>query len=241
MQFLFRKKAKLHELIPQGAVDIHNHLLPGIDDGSKDVDASRKIMEGMRKMGFDKFISTPHTMTGVWDNTPDTISESFNELYPGKELNALPHRFASEYLLDIAFEERIDSELLTIKDKMVLVELSFLQPPHNLYELLFALQLKGYTPILAHPERYSYYFRDMKDYEKLKNAGCYFQLNLMSVVGHYGPDEMKIADKLLKSGMIDFTGTDIHHHGHLGVFDRPLRIKNRQELEAALERTTSLW
>jgi tyrosine-protein phosphatase YwqE len=114
------------------------------------------------------------------------------------------------------------------------VELSYFQAPINLFEILFELQLKGYIPVLAHPERYNYYFSDFKLFEKLKKAGCLFQLNLMSVVGHYGPETMKMSDRLLEANLIDYVGSDIHHKGHLEAFQRKVQVKNVKALKKAM-------
>lgn len=231
-----KKKPRLVDLIPEGFVDIHSHILPGIDDGSKNITQSIKLIDGMKNLGFGKMIATPHTMTGVWNNSPEDIKESYEGLKNKLESEQPEISFASEYLIDSSFLEKIQSQkLLCLKQNFVLVELSYLQPPVNLYEIIFELQVKGYRPVLAHPERYSCFFNDSNAFEKLKNAGCLFQLNLMSVVGHYGLESTRIADKLLGEGFIDYVGSDIHHDGHLEVFVKPLRIKNLSKFELTID------
>ena len=231
-----KKKPRLVDLIPEGFVDIHSHILPGIDDGAKNISQSIQLIHGMQKIGFGKMIATPHTMAGGWDNSYENIKESYEGLTNKIEPGQSDISFASEYLIDSSFLEKIQSQkLLCLKDNYVLVELSYLQAPVNLYEILFELQLKGYIPVLAHPERYSYFFNDFKAFEKLKNAGCLFQLNLMSTVGYYGIDSVRIADKLLGEKMIDYVGSDIHHKGHLEVFVKPTRIKNLSQFEVTID------
>ena len=231
-----KKKPRLVDLIPEGFVDIHSHILQGIDDGAKNISQSIQLIDGMKKIGFGKMIATPHTMAGVWDNSYENIKESYEGLTNKIEPGQSDISFASEYLIDSTFLENVQSQkLLCLKKNFVLVELSYLQSPVNLYEILFELQLKGYIPVLAHPERYSYFFNDFKAFEKLKSAGCLFQLNLMSTVGHYGADSVRIADKLLGEKMIDYVGSDIHHKGHLEVFVKPIRIKNLSELELTID------
>ena len=231
-----KKKPRLVDLIPQGFVDIHSHILPGIDDGSKNISESIQLIKGMKNLGFGKLIATPHTMAGVWDNNSEDIKKSYESLKNKLEVGQSDISFASEYLLDSTFLEKIQSQkLLCLKDNYVLIELSYLQAPVNLYEILFELQIKGYIPVLAHPERYSYFFNDFKSFEKLKNSGCLFQLNLMSTVGHYGIDSVRIADKLLREKMIDYVGSDIHHKGHLEVFEKPVIIKNLSIFELNIE------
>ena len=128
-----------------------------------------------------------------------------------------------------------NQSLLCLKDKYLLVELSYLQPPINLSELLFELQLNGYKPVLAHPERYKYYFNNYKQLQKIKNSGCLFQLNLMSVVGYYGENTKSLATRLLRDRFIDFVGSDIHHKGHLEVFSKKFKLKEIAELENAMK------
>ena len=227
-------------MIPANARDIHNHILPGIDDGAKSLSDARILMQGLKNLGFSSIVATPHTMAGVWENTPDTIKESHASVTGIATELQLPLGYASEYMLDRSFTEHLEKGLLKVSGKKVLVEMSFVQPPRDLYELLWSMQLKGYTPILAHPERYSYFFNDFGSYERLKNAGCDFQLNLMSTVGHYGTDEAKVADKLLKAGMIDFVATDIHHERHLAVYSNRVRISAVDQLAKAFERTAFL-
>ena len=231
-----KKKPRLVDFIPKGFVDIHSHILPGIDDGAKNISQSIQLIDGMNNLRFGKLIATPHTMAGVWDNSSEDIKESYKSLKNKLESEQPEISFASEYLIDNSFLEKIQSKkLLCLIDNYVLVELSYLQAPVNLYEILFELQLKGYLPVLAHPERYSYFFNQFKNFENLKNAGCLFQLNLMSVVGHYGIDSVRIADKLLGEKMIDYVGSDIHHKGHLEVFVKPIRIKNLSQFEVKID------
>ena len=231
-----KKKPRLVDLIPEGFVDIHSHILPGIDDGAKNISQSIQLIQDMKNLGFGKMIATPHTMAGVWDNSYENIKESYEGLTNKIEPGQSDISFASEYLIDSSFLEKIQSQkLLCLKDNYVLVELSYLQAPTNLFEILFELQLKGYIPVLAHPERYSYFFNDFKAFEKLKSAGCLFQLNLMSTVGHYGADSVRIADKLLREKVIDYVGSDIHHAGHLEVFGKSVRIKNLSQFEVKID------
>ncbi len=231
-----KKKPRLADLIPDGLVDIHSHILPGIDDGAKNITQSIQLIDGMRKFGFEKLIATPHTLVGVWDNSSEDIKKSYESLKNKLESEQSDINFASEYLVDSTFLEKIQSQkLLCLKDNYVLVELSYLQAPVNLFEILFELQLKGYIPVLAHPERYTYFFNQFNNFKKLKNAGCLFQLNLMSVVGHYGFDSSRIVDKLLGDGLIDFVGSDIHHTGHLDVFLKHVRIDNLNKFESTID------
>jgi tyrosine-protein phosphatase YwqE len=230
---IFKAKPKLSELIPDGFVDIHSHVLYGLDDGAKNVKDSAFILQSMIDIGISKSITTPHTITNVWENTSESIDSSYNKLK-----NELPEltsklelKVASEYLMDYSFMELFQNKpLLTLKDKFVLVEMSYMNPPIQLFEIIFQLQVAGYIPVLAHPERYAFYHNDFEMYKKLKNAGCYFQINLLSTVGYYGNEVAITTQKLLTNGMIDFAGSDIHHKNHIDAFSRNVIVKNFENL-----------
>ncbi len=237
MLSIFKSKPQLKALIPNDYVDIHSHLLPGIDDGAKNNEDSFFILTEMKKLGFKKTITTPHTIKNVWDNSKLDIETTYNNLnrdFP-IETKDLELRVASEYFMDENFLHQFQSEsLLTLKGNYVLVEMSYLNPPMQLFEILFELQLKGYQPVLAHPERYTFYHNNFLMYEALKKAGCLFQMNLLSSVGYYGKDVAIAADKLLGKGLIDFVGSDIHHENHIKSFQNKIIIKNDEALEKAI-------
>lgn len=237
--FFFRKpKTRLADLIPDGYIDIHSHLLPGIDDGAKDAEDSHDLIKTLMGYGFAGFVATPHVLTGVWNNTGEGIRATEQQALALNKENGLtvPFKAAAEYLLDNTFLELFKSEpLLTIKDNYVLVEMSYLTPPMHLYEILFELQLAGYKPILAHPERYIFYTNNFDEYEKLKKAGCLFQVNLLSVTGYYGKPVLELSKKLLEKGMIDFAGSDVHHTRHAASFENPVLLKNSAPLQQALQ------
>ena len=238
---LFKTKPKLSDLIPEGAVDIHSHILPGIDDGASTISHTTKLLEGLNKIGFSKCIATPHTLPEIWENTSNGIKETFQAT---KEQLQEPHQTmlqhaASEYMINEAFLERLQTEpLLTIKDNIVLIEMSYMNPPLALKEIIFEIQLKGYQPLLAHPERYLFYHQNTKMYRTLKELDVKFQLNLLSSVGYYGSSVATAADFLLKENYIDFVGTDVHHMKHIGAFENKLIIKSEAALRSAIERNS---
>lgn len=199
--------------------DMHSHLIPGIDDGARDVEDSLRLIRGLVDLGYRKLITTPHVLVDYYPNTPATIGNGceivqaeLKKLDIGVEFHA-----AAEYLLDDHFITLLETDqpLLTLKDKMVLVELSFAVPTINLKEILFQVQLKGYQPVLAHPERYLYFGASKGWYEQLKDAGCLFQLNLLSFKGYYGKGSLELAQYLIKKKYVDLLGTDLHHQKHL--------------------------
>ena len=157
---IFKSKPKLSELIPEGFIDIHSHILPGIDDGSENLAQSTDLLNRLNSMGFSKCIVTPHTLPEIWENTSEGITATFNstKLQLEEPLNNMLYRAASEYMINESFLQRLQTEpLLTLKDNYVLIEMSYLNPPLAPKEIIFEIQLKGYQPLLAHPERYLFY------------------------------------------------------------------------------------
>ena len=233
-----KSKPILKDLIPEGYIDIHSHILFGIDDGAQLPEDSQFLMQRMVDLGFSKSITTPHTIHSILDNTTEIINgrlKEVREILP--ELSSkLNLTAASEYMMDHNFLTRVQSEpLLTLKDKYVLVEMSYLNPPIQLHDILFEIKLAGYIPVLAHPERYLYYHNDLSKYDKLKKSGCLFQLNLLATVGYYGAGVTKIAEELLRKGKYDFTGSDIHHAKHIAGFDQKIKIKEANALKEIMK------
>lgn len=219
----------LKDLIPDNYVDIHSHLLPGIDDGAKSFEDTLTLIKALQSFGCTQFITTPHIIQYVWDNNKEQITAKAGVTVVELQKNniTVPLRAAAEYLMDDQFERLFkSSQLLTLKDNYVLVEMSYINAPIQLYSILFDLQVAGYIPVLAHPERYLFYQNNFNEYLKLKRAGCLFQLNLLSSVGYYGLEITKIAEQLLQKGMYDFVGSDVHHNNHIAAFDQKIRVKD---------------
>ena len=238
MLSFLKSKPKLSDLIPSGYVDIHSHILPGIDDGAKTLEDTEFLLEEMKQLGFTKVITTPHTMSTVWENTPETIQNASIKV---KSELSLPFEIqaASEYLLDESVLKKAKNKaLLTLKDNFVLVELSYLNAPIQLYDFLYQLQLSGYYVVLAHPERYSYFHSSKKEFKKLKKVGCLFQLNLLSTVGYYGKEVAETANYLLKENLYDFTGSDIHHKNHIAAFQSKLVFNNGDKIKEVMKKNT---
>ncbi|MEO5996815.1 MAG: CpsB/CapC family capsule biosynthesis tyrosine phosphatase [Chitinophagaceae bacterium] len=217
--FEFFKKKKVLANFSGISTDMHSHLLPGIDDGSPDVETSIALIRGLMELGYKKFTTTPHIMWDIYQNTHETINAAHTVLKNAlkKEKIKVNIRAAAEYFLDDHFDQLLEDKtpLLTIHNNLVLVEFSFVNSPFDLKEKLFKLQMSGYQPVLAHPERYLY-FRDNKEfYNTLKNAGCLFQLNLLSLSNYYGKASTELAHYLIKKEYIDLLGTDLHHERHL--------------------------
>jgi protein-tyrosine phosphatase len=198
------------------AVDLHSHLIPGIDDGAKTLEESIQLIVELKNLGYSKLITTPHIMSDYYRNTPDIIMGGLdivrNELVKRNidiEIDAAAEYYYDEYFLDVLKSKK----LLTIKDEYLLFEFSYLSKPSGTAELIFDIQAMGLKPILAHPERYP--FLSTQEYLNMKEAGCLFQLNILSLTGHYGTQVKRIAENLLELNLIDFLATDLHHMQHI--------------------------
>jgi tyrosine-protein phosphatase YwqE len=201
------KKKNVYAALFEGMTDVHTHLLPGVDDGSQHVDDSVEILRFMWELGVRRVYLTPHIMADLPENTPEALRTRFdaflNDCPSGLEL-----QLAAEYMLDAGFAPLVGRGLLAMSARHVLVETSYLSPPPGLNDILYDLSLAGYQPVLAHPERYRY-MRET-DYRKWKDKGCKLQLNLFSLSGAYGLAAERNACFLLKQGLYDYLGSDVH-------------------------------
>lgn len=206
-------------------VDMHSHILPGIDDGAANLSVSKKMVEQLTGLGFRKLIATPHIMTDIYKNTPQTINkakEALNEELV-KENISTEITFAAEYMLDEALMDNIKQhDLLTMGKNFVLIELPYFNEPPNLLDVFFQLNLQGYRVILAHPERYVYWYDDFSKFEQLKDRDVYFQLNILTFGDMYALPTKKIIDNLVKHNMIEFIGTDIHDDQQIEILEKAL-------------------
>lgn len=202
--------------------DVHSHLIPGIDDGSKSMVDSIAMIRRFKELGFSKITTTPHVMSDFYKNTPETILGGLKEVRKELEANHIKVEMfaAAEYYLDESLEAKIQNkEMLTIGDNYVLFELPFMSEPPNLASAIFELQTNGYKPILAHPERYGFWYNDFNKYHELKDKGVHLQLNMLSLIGHYSPETKKIAERMVDENLITFLGTDCHNQGHLDLIE----------------------
>lgn len=199
--------------------DIHSHLIPGIDDGVATIEDSLELLRELQDLGYKKIITTPHIMSDYFRNTPEiimnglaTVTSAARQQGINIELEA-----AAEYYLDEALVQMINrnEKLLTIAEKYLLFEISYVNPPDNIQNVVFDLNIQGYVPVLAHPERYPFWYGKPEIYRKLKDLGVLFQLNTNSLVGYYGPAARHCAELLIDEDMIDFIGSDMHGVRHL--------------------------
>ena len=240
MLSLFKSKYFLKDIMPNNYIDIHNHLLPGIDDGAKTIDQTNILIAQMKELNIHSAIATPHTFSAHWDNTPESIKTAFGIATESKANQSFLKGFASEYMLDISLIERVKREpLLCIHKNYILVEFPLFSRPINLYDMLFEIKIRDYKIIIAHPERYLYFHNSIRKYEKLKEYGVYFQLNLLALIGYYGKDVQKIAERLLENDLYDFTGTDIHNEGHIQQFiSNPILLSKKNKIADLLQKNS---
>ena len=199
-------------------MDMHSHILPGIDDGAPDVESSLLLIDGLIQSGYQRLIATPHIMSDHYPNTHETIHNALATLRKALKDNGytIPVDAAAEYIIDDNFQQLLEKEdLLTFGDNYLLIETFFQNIPANFNELLFQMQIKNYRVILAHPERYHYINESLVFLEELKEKGVYLQANALSFTGYYGKREKDLAERMLDAGLIDFIGTDVHHPRHL--------------------------
>ncbi|MBK0382162.1 capsular biosynthesis protein [Pedobacter sp. SD-b] len=237
---LFKKKNKTPRFdFSNIGVDMHSHILPGIDDGAPTLRESIMMIKRFQELGFKKLIATPHIMADYYRNTPETINKALDELLEGlvKQNIDIQIEAAAEYYLDETFENKINKgNLMAMGGNYVLFELSYINYPNNIKEIIQRLNDKGLKPILAHPERYPY-LGSIENYYKIKDYGCYFQLNTISLSGYYGKQVQKTAEELVDNLMVDFIGSDMHHLKHADALKQSLFTPHLKTLfeETALQ------
>ncbi len=219
---IFRKK----NTIPEGPplkIDFHSHFLPGLDDGCATLEDSMVLLKQMHDYGYTHLIMSPHVMGDFYKNTTEMILgklETVKEEALKLKLN-LKLEATAEYYLDEWFDEKIKkNELLPFGANQILFEISYVNEPRNLFETIFKLQIAGYQPVLAHPERYNFYHDRFEIYEELVAKGCRLQINLLSLIGYYGINEKKIAEKLIDKNLVYYVSSDAHRLNHVELLGR---------------------
>ncbi len=233
MVSLFRRKSYFVDLL-EGFVDIHNHILPGIDDGAKTVEDSIALIKGFGEFGVNNFIATPHIMYNYYPNTPNSIANSLtllqNELAK-IDLSNVTISASAEHMIDSNFETILEQgEIMPMKKENLLVEMSYLQRPINFDGAIVTVTHNRFFPILAHPERYSFLHNRIRKYSEYKQQGILFQMNALSLGDFYGKEVSKIAFKLIEEGLIDFIASDVHNLNQLNALTSLTVSKKTQEL-----------
>lgn len=209
--------------------DVHSHFIPGIDDGAQTMEDSVALIREFYTLGYKKVITTPHILADAYRNTPEIILNGLEKVRVALKTEGIPMHIeaAAEYYLDFDFSRKLEQEkLLTFGDNYLLFEVSYVNPPDNLEQVIFKLQTNGYKPVLAHPERYLFWSRNFEKYVQLKEKGLLFQLNINSLTGYYSAETKKIALQLIEKNMIDFLGSDCHHAGHVNLIKTQVIYEN---------------
>jgi protein-tyrosine phosphatase len=217
VKFFNRKTADSFYDFSNLTQDIHSHLLPGLDDGSPDVETSIELIKSLSGAGINRFICTPHIIGDMYRNTPDKIYRALHVLKNACLENGLDTQLsaAAEYMLDDYFMGLLRKEpLLTLTKNYILTEFSYATAPDNLEKIAFEININNYHPLLAHPERYFYYHKNYDAFFRLKELGFLLQVNLLSLTGYYGTPAAKAANFIFKNKLVDFVGTDLHHFNH---------------------------
>lgn len=226
-----KKKSSLNSFSNIGT-DMHSHILPGIDDGAKDLEESIALVERLKALGYCKLIATPHIMGDYYRNTPEKIHHALDILR--KEIKKrkidIEVDAAAEYYLDEFFEQNLHQNNVLTFSGYLLFELSYVNEPNNLEEIIGEIRERGYFPVLAHPERYAYFHKSPERYQEIKDLGCYLQLNTISLTGYYGKGVKKAAENLVNKGIIDFLGSDAHHQKHLDALEKSLSLSVLENL-----------
>lgn len=222
-------------------IDFHSHILPNIDDGSRDMEETLNLIQEAKEVGFTKIISTSHYMQDYYEYNEferksllDSIKEQVNdiELFLGSEI------YISDEMVSLLQEK----EASTINhSRYVLFELPMNMKPFNGKETVYRLIENGYVPIIAHPERYHYVQKDIGYVSELAQMGALFQSNYGSIVGWYGKDAEKTMKKLLKEDAIHFLGSDVHRTNHTyTIIPKALKKLRKIISEEKLEQLTML-
>ncbi|MVM37183.1 histidinol-phosphatase [Spirosoma sp. HMF3257] len=203
---------------------MHSHLLPGVDDGVTSPEETLACLHQLAAWGIQRVITTPHVSQDWYPNTQDALLKGQVMLQALVNEHQIPLTIdvAAEYLLDDLFLNLLRADQLSSfgQQKYVLFETGWAAAPVFLNEIIFHLRAQGYQPLLAHPERYTYYHNDLKPLAELRKAGCLFQLNWGSMTGRYGRRVQAQAHKFLTNTWVDFMGSDIHRPTDLNLFDQ---------------------
>jgi tyrosine-protein phosphatase YwqE len=202
------KKTLLRSGFLNHFTDYHTHILPGVDDGIKTIEESLELLQLFEEEGVKEIVLTPHIMDEYPQNNPHFLKARFAELQ-GVYKGTIELRLGAEYMIDSKFGEHLQKgDLLTIKENYLLVETSYAFEPQGFMAAIKEAKDKGYQIVLAHPERYSYMTKE--HHRQLRQLCVFYQLNLPSILGFYGPKVYQNALELLESNAYHFIGTDIH-------------------------------
>ena len=205
------KKVDLVNIL-DGFCDIHCHLLPGVDDGSRDTAHSLRMLQALETLGVKALYMTPHIISGAYNNRDESVMReefaNFRQEYTGN----IELKLAAEYFMDDRFLGRLADNPLSMRDRHILAEFSMTSYSLHAADILFDAAVSGYNIIIAHPERYAFIQsgNDPKALDIIKSDQYKLQLNLLSLCGYHGKAAQKVAEKFLREGLYTFVGTDTH-------------------------------
>ena len=224
-----------------GYVDLHSHYIPGVDDGVRTLDESLRVLTGLKALGFDEVVATPHIRTAMFENRKPGLEKAFAELMSIVDLKTVPKlSLAAEHYFDDVFFGLLEKDqvLPYRANKSILVEFRYEAWPMNLEKRIFKIELAGYMPVIAHPERYHSLFSRTDSLDPLLDAGCVTLLDTMSLVGKYGEQPKRAAERMLEEGAYDAACSDAHRPEDIEVMGRAIerlkKLVGREEADALL-------
>lgn len=235
--FKFFRKSNKDVKLPYHT-DVHCHILPGVDHGAKNIQDAVGLLKADMEMGISRVILTPHVTSETFENTPETLNAAFAKFKEAVEEAGLDVELhlSAEYRIDDYWQkEYAAGHVIPMPGNYVLLENSFVQELIGSEQMMFELKCKGYFPILAHPERYPYFIHDRERYEKMHNSNVKFQINLLSLAGYYGHSVQETAKWLVKQGLVDMLGSDIHHIEHAEIIKDYLRSRDWRKVAEKLD------
>lgn len=232
----FRKKKEDVKLFYH--TDVHCHILPGVDHGAKNIQNGIELLKADMDMGIDRVILTSHVTSETFENTPETLQtafDTFKEAVKEAGLDVEMH-LSAEYRMDDYWQkEYAAGHIIPMPGDYILLENSFVQELIGSDQMMFDLMCKGYKPILAHPERYPYWAHNRERYEKMHNTNLKFQINILSFTGYFGSSARDTANWLVKNGMVDMLGSDMHNLEHAEIIKDFLRSKEWRKISEKLQ------
>ena len=233
----FKRKNSPKPIFEVLGTDMHCHLIPQVDDGSKCIEESIECLNTLKAVGYKRVIITPHFQYPRFNNDEDDICRRYEEVKKAAKNAGVGIEIAGiggEYRIDSGFKNRVENpRFLKLSNKYVLVEFSLHQQMMGCDEMIFDMQMKGYEVILAHPERYPYLNVMGTRMEQLKNQGVFFQINALSLGGFYGDEAKRRAYQMLENGWVEFMGTDTHNT----MYAQALRdLSNNRKVEKVMEK-----
>lgn len=229
---IFQRKSKKDAKLFY-TTDVHSHILPGVDHGSQSVEESLEMLQAQLDMGISHVMCTSHVTAETFENTPESLTAAYEELKNAIAREGLPINIyvSAEYRIDEYWTQEYEAgHLLPLPGNHVLLENSFAQELIGIDNMMFDLQVKGYRPILAHPERYRYY-NDRRDrYKTLHNASVKFQINILSLAGYFGKGARERALWLIQNNLCDMLGSDMHNMEHAQIIKEYIGSRDWRKL-----------